>query len=195
LTSKIHAVVDGNGLPVRLALSPGEAHDVRLAGKLLSRLKSGSMLLPTVAMTRTGSGSLPRRRARGPTSRRKATAAIRSASAPISTALATGSSGSLTGSNNVVGWRRAMTGLLPTTLPSFNSRQSGCGCALMSPRPNPRPLSQGRQPRPRRCVRARGNRANARLCANPTTLSGVRFAPFSDIRARSAVPRSGHCVG
>jgi transposase len=45
LTSKIHAVVDVNGLPVRLALSPGEAHDVRLAGKLRSRLKSGSMLL------------------------------------------------------------------------------------------------------------------------------------------------------
>lgn len=31
LTSKIHALVDGNGLPVRLALSPGEAHDLRLA--------------------------------------------------------------------------------------------------------------------------------------------------------------------
>jgi transposase len=45
LTSKIHAVVDSNGLPVRLALIPGEAHDVRLAGKLLSGLKSGSMLL------------------------------------------------------------------------------------------------------------------------------------------------------
>jgi transposase len=45
LTSKIHALVDSNGLPVRLALSQGEAHDVRLAGKLLSRLKSGSMLL------------------------------------------------------------------------------------------------------------------------------------------------------
>src|SRR5689334_5644750 len=44
-TSKIHAVVDGNGLPVRLALNPGGAHDVRLAGKLLSRLKSGTMLL------------------------------------------------------------------------------------------------------------------------------------------------------
>jgi transposase len=29
-------VVDSNGLPVRLALSPGEAHDVRPAGKLLS---------------------------------------------------------------------------------------------------------------------------------------------------------------
>lgn len=45
LTSKIHALVDGNGLPARLALTPGEAHDSRLAGKLLSHLKSGSMLL------------------------------------------------------------------------------------------------------------------------------------------------------
>src|SRR5947209_19714974 len=45
LTSKIHAVVDSSGLPVRLALTTGEAHDNRLAGKLLSRLKSGSMLL------------------------------------------------------------------------------------------------------------------------------------------------------
>src|SRR6201987_6127076 len=45
LTSKIHAVVDTNGLPVRLALTAGEAHDNRLAGILLSPLKSGSMLL------------------------------------------------------------------------------------------------------------------------------------------------------
>jgi transposase len=45
LTSKIHAVVDTNGLPVRLALTAGEAHDNRLAGKLLSRLKFGTMLL------------------------------------------------------------------------------------------------------------------------------------------------------
>jgi transposase len=45
LTSKIHALVDTNGLPVRLALTPGEAHDNRLAGKLLPRIKPGSMLL------------------------------------------------------------------------------------------------------------------------------------------------------
>lgn len=44
LTSKIHAVVDTNGLPVRLELTAGEAHDNRLAGRLLSRLKSGTML-------------------------------------------------------------------------------------------------------------------------------------------------------
>jgi transposase len=45
LTSKIHAVVDTNGLPVRLGLTAGEAHDNQLALSLLSRLKSGSMLL------------------------------------------------------------------------------------------------------------------------------------------------------
>jgi transposase len=45
LSSKIHAVVDGNGLPLQLALTAGEAHDNRLAGKLLSRLKSQTMLL------------------------------------------------------------------------------------------------------------------------------------------------------
>jgi hypothetical protein len=38
--------------------------------------------------------------------------------------------------HNVVVWRRAMTGLLPTALLSFNSRQSGSGCVFMSPRPN-----------------------------------------------------------
>ena len=45
LTTKIYVVVDTNGLPVRLALTAGEAHDNRLARRLLSRLKSGTMLL------------------------------------------------------------------------------------------------------------------------------------------------------
>jgi hypothetical protein len=45
LTSKIHALVDTHGLPMRLALTAGEAHDNRLADNMLSRLKSGSMLL------------------------------------------------------------------------------------------------------------------------------------------------------
>jgi len=45
LTTKIHAVVDTSGLPVRLALTTGEAHDNRLVVTLLSALKSGAMLL------------------------------------------------------------------------------------------------------------------------------------------------------
>jgi IS5 family transposase len=45
LTTKIHAVVDTSGLPVRLSLTTGNAHDNRLVLSLLSGLKSGAMLL------------------------------------------------------------------------------------------------------------------------------------------------------
>jgi transposase len=54
LTSKIHALVNADGLPIRLAVSTGQAHDNRLAGKLLCRLKPGSMILPIVATTPIG---------------------------------------------------------------------------------------------------------------------------------------------
>ena len=40
LTSKIYAVVDTNGLPVHLALTPGEAHDNRLCSVLSRRIAS-----------------------------------------------------------------------------------------------------------------------------------------------------------
>lgn len=45
LTSKIHAVVDTNGLPVRLALTAGETHDNRFVIALLLGLKSRATLL------------------------------------------------------------------------------------------------------------------------------------------------------
>src|SRR5277367_1753162 len=45
LTSKIHAVVDTDGLPVHLALTPGEAHDNRLCSVLLSALLPQTTLL------------------------------------------------------------------------------------------------------------------------------------------------------
>jgi transposase len=130
LASKIDVLVDSNGLPVRLALSPGEAHDIRLAGKLLSRLKSGSMLLADraydadwireLAMKKGAWANIPPKSNRGDP-------------VLISTALATGWSGSSTGSSNVGGWQRATTGLPPATSPSFNSRQSDYGWALVSP--------------------------------------------------------------
>src|SRR6185295_8760554 len=131
LTSKIHAVVDSNGLPVRLALSPGEAHDVRLAGKLLSRLKSGSMLLADRGYDADWIRELAMRRGAWAKSRQNAIAVIRSTSVPISTATATGSSASSTGSSNAVALRHATTNWLPTTLHSYSSRRSGSGYALM----------------------------------------------------------------
>ncbi|KAB0267827.1 IS5 family transposase [Microvirga brassicacearum] len=45
LTSKIHAVVDADGLPVRLGLTPGEAHDNRLCSVLLTALQPRTTLL------------------------------------------------------------------------------------------------------------------------------------------------------
>jgi hypothetical protein len=43
LTSKVHAVVDAN--PVRLGLTPGEAHDNRLCPALLAGLRPRTMVL------------------------------------------------------------------------------------------------------------------------------------------------------
>lgn len=45
LTTKIHAVTDANGLPVRLAITPGQAHDIAPAGALLSDLEEGQLVL------------------------------------------------------------------------------------------------------------------------------------------------------
>jgi len=45
LTSKVHAVVDANGLAVRLGLSPGETHDNRLCPVLLAGPQPKTMVL------------------------------------------------------------------------------------------------------------------------------------------------------
>jgi hypothetical protein len=54
LTSKIHAVVDANGLPVHLGLTPGEAHDNRLCQRRLwwDRYQLGRPNLPLAQCTR-----------------------------------------------------------------------------------------------------------------------------------------------
>ena len=45
LTSKIHVVVDGNGLPVQLGLTGGQVHDNRLCSVLLRQLPRRARLL------------------------------------------------------------------------------------------------------------------------------------------------------
>ena len=45
LTTKIHAVVDAEGLPIALKLSEGQAHDGRSAQDLLGTLRQGDILL------------------------------------------------------------------------------------------------------------------------------------------------------
>ena len=45
LTTKIHALVDANGLPVALKLSQGQAHDGKSAQDMLTHLGPGQILL------------------------------------------------------------------------------------------------------------------------------------------------------
>jgi transposase len=103
LTSKIHALVDSNGLPVRLALSPCEAHDNRLAGNLLSRLKSGSMLLADRGYDADWIRELAKKKGAWATSRQRVIATVQFASALISTVLVTRSNVSFNRIKHVVG--------------------------------------------------------------------------------------------
>jgi len=123
LTSKIHAVVDTNGLPVRLGLTAGEAHDSRLAMKLLSRLRSGSMLLADRAYDADWIRAFVNEQGAWTNVPSRSNGESRSASAHTSIAPETSSSDSSTRSSNVGESRRAMTSSPRTTSHSSNSRQ------------------------------------------------------------------------
>jgi len=45
LTTKIHALVDANGLPITLKLTEGQAHDGRSAADMLDSVGAGDVLL------------------------------------------------------------------------------------------------------------------------------------------------------
>jgi transposase len=45
LSTKIHALVDAEGRPIRISLTPGQAHDGAAAEALLADLKPGATLL------------------------------------------------------------------------------------------------------------------------------------------------------
>ena len=45
LTTKIHALVDVEGLPIMLKLTEGQAHDGRSAADMLGSIKAGNILL------------------------------------------------------------------------------------------------------------------------------------------------------
>jgi transposase len=45
LTTKVHALTDARGLPIKLALTPGQAHDANGADMLLTGLPDGATLL------------------------------------------------------------------------------------------------------------------------------------------------------
>jgi transposase len=101
LTTKIHAVVDTNGLPVQIGLTPGETHDNQLCSVLLSELRPQTMLLADRGYDADWIRELASERGAWATSRRSGIAKRRSASVHICIGRATWSSGSSTKSSNV----------------------------------------------------------------------------------------------
>jgi transposase len=135
LTSKIHAVGGTNRLPVRLALTAGEAHDNRLAGRLLSRMKAGSMLLADRGYDADWIRALAARNGALANIPPRCNRSEPICFGPYRIEPAIWSNGSSTRSSTVAGSQRATTSWRRTTLLSFSLRRSGYGCALMSPRP------------------------------------------------------------
>jgi len=125
-----------NGLPVRLALTAGEAHDNRLAAKLLSRLKSGTMLLADRGYDADWIRALVRQHgawANIPPKRNRTEALC------FSPYLYRARNLVERFFNKIKHCRRVATRydrLAANYLRSFNSPRSGYGCALMSPRPS-----------------------------------------------------------
>ena len=59
LTTKIHALVDANGLPVVLKLTEGQAHDGRSAADMLHALGAGQILIADRAYDSDASAPRP----------------------------------------------------------------------------------------------------------------------------------------
>ena len=136
LTSKIHAVVDTNGLPVHLALTPGEAHDNRLCSVLLSALLPQTMLLADRGYDADWIRELARQQGAWANIPPK-----RNRKDPICFSPYLYRARNLIERffNKIKQCRRVrpdMTNSQPTIWRSSNSRQSEFGCALTSPRPS-----------------------------------------------------------
>jgi transposase len=128
--------VDTNGLPVHLALTPGEAHDNRLCSVLLSALLPQTMLLADRGYDADWIRELARQQgawANIPPKRNRKDPICFS---PYLYRARNWSSASSTRSSSVGVSRPDMTNSRPTIWRSLNSHQSEFGCALMSPRPS-----------------------------------------------------------
>ena len=130
LTSKLHVVFDGKGLPLRLGITAGQAHDNRLCSTLLSGLAPRTTCSPNEAPMPAGSRYSSTNKVRGPISHRNAIVGSRSASVLTSTAHATALSGSSTRLSIAGASQLATTNARRITWRSSSWHQSASGCAL-----------------------------------------------------------------
>src|SRR5690554_5480488 len=131
LTTKIHALVDAEGRPIRLKLTEGQAHDGRSAADMFDTVEAGHILLADRAYDGDA--------LRSEMAKRGAWANIRAMpnrvkTFPFSARVyrhATRSSGSSTNSNTS-GRSPPDTSATTTSSRPSNSPQSASGCGVMS---------------------------------------------------------------
>lgn len=87
--TRIHAVVDGQGLPIRLSLTAGQSHDAQAVDNLLDHVGAGTIVVADKAYDADRIRASLRERGRSPTSHPKPTGSRNPISALGSTASAT----------------------------------------------------------------------------------------------------------
>ena len=135
LTSKIHAVLDTNGLPVHLASRPVKRMTIGCVRFCSTRCSHKQCCSRIVDTTQTGSGSLPDSRELGRTFRRNEIGRTQSALVLYLYRARNLIEPFFNKISNVGVLRLDMTSSQPTIWRSSDSRQSEFGCVLMSPRP------------------------------------------------------------
>ena len=127
LTTKIHALVDADGRPVKLILTPGQAGDAPVAATLLEDLAPGATLIADRAYDTNAIRELASERGAWanipPRTIRKAA----SPSPAGSIASEIWSNASSTRSNSSAAWPHATTENPRTSSPLFNSLLSASG--------------------------------------------------------------------
>jgi transposase len=136
LTTKIHALVDAQGRPIKLTLTAGQVSDIASAADLIKDLPEGAMLLADKGYDANAFAMPSTSERHGITSRPRPTARPRSASARSSTRRGTWSSASSTKPISSAASRPDTTSWPRTISPLSNSSQSASGYAVMSLRPS-----------------------------------------------------------
>ena len=132
LTTKIHALVDAEGRPIRLKLTEGQAHDGASARDMLEGIGAGTTLIADRAYDANWLRDAVAERGAWANVRPLAARKTSSPSARGSTGSETPWNASSTSSNISVRSPRATTNATTTSSPQSNSHPSASGYAQMS---------------------------------------------------------------
>lgn len=132
LTTKVHALVDANGLPLELVLTPGQAGDCPVAERLLGHLHEGTIVLADKAYDADWLRRQIEAAGAAPNIPPMVTAAGNPASVRCSTGRAIVSNGSSIASNTSGDLPPATKSTPQTSSPCSNSPPPSSGSVIMS---------------------------------------------------------------